>query len=382
MKYFLIAGEASGDMHGSNLMKGIIKTDPSAEFMYYGGDKMQEVGGTLAKHYNELALMGIWEAFKNLKKFKGFLDTCKKEINSFHPDVLILIDYAGFNLRIAKFGKKNQIPVYYYILPKLWAWGKSRAGKIRRFVDNLFVILPFEVNFYKKLNIHSEFYGNPVIDVIDSFLSSYNESKDSFKKRHNLSEKPIVALLAGSRKLEIDLCLPAMIKATQDFPEYQFVLAGAASIQKEYYDRYTKSDEIRMVYDETYPLLKHAYAAVVTSGTATLETGLMNVPEVVIYKTSNASFYIGQFFILLRVIHVKFFCLINIILDRLLVKEFLQFRLSGKIKKELKSVLDDQIYREKILSGYKEVRNLLGNSGASDRVAQHMVESLKTKTTF
>ncbi len=380
MKYFLIAGEASGDLHGSNLMKGIVKADSKAEFMFYGGEKMQEVGGMLAKHYNELALMGIWEAFKNLKKFRGYINTCKEEIRSYNPDVLILIDYAGFNLRIARYGKQNHIPVYYYILPKLWAWGKSRANRIRRFVDKMFVILPFEVNFYKELNIHSEFYGNPVTDVIDSFLKSYDESIDSFKKRHHLDEKPIVALLAGSRKLEIDLCLPEMIKATAEFPGYQFVLAGATSIPEDYYNRYLQGNNIVLVYDETYPLLKHAYAAVVTSGTATLETGLMNVPEVVIYKTSNASFYIGQFFILLNVIHVKFFCLINIILDRLLVKEFLQFHLAGKIKNELNAVLENQKYRERILKGYEEVKIILGKPGVSDRVAHRMVDLLKNKT--
>ena len=376
----MIAGEASGDLHGSNLMKGILKKDPSAEFMVYGGEKMQSAGGVLAKHYKDLALMGIWEAFKNLKKFKGFIETCKKEIIEFNPDVLILIDYAGFNLRIAKFGKQNNFPVFFYISPKLWAWGKSRSKKIKRYVDQLFVILPFEVDFYKKLRINAEYFGNPVIDVIASFNENYSESSESFRIRHKLDDRPIIALLAGSRKLEIDLCLPEMIEASEKFPEYLFVLAGAPSIQQKYYQKYLEDNNIRFVYDETYPLLKHSYSAIVTSGTATLETGLMNIPEVVIYKTSNASFYIGQFFILLGVIHVKFFCLVNIILNKLLVREFLQFNLSRKIEKELREILLKNDYRDKILSGYEEVRNLLGKPGVSDRIAERMIGLLKNST--
>lgn len=376
MKYFLIAGEASGDLHGSNLMKGILKADPSAEFRFYGGEKMQSVAGTMAKHYKELALMGIWEVLRSLKKFKGFIETCKEEINSFNPEVLILIDYAGFNLRIAKYGKQKQIPVYYYISPKLWAWGKSRAKRIKRYVQRMFVILPFEVEFYKKLGIKSEFYGNPVTDVIDEFNRQYSETAETFRTRNNLDKRPVIALLAGSRRQEIDLCLPKMLEVSKEFPGYQFALAGAPSITKEYYKKYLGGNDIQLVYDETYQLLKHAFAAVVTSGTATLETALMNIPEVVIYKTSSASFYIGQFFIMLGVIHVKFFCLVNIILNRMLVKEYLQFNLSKKIKTELKNILEDKSHREKILRGYEEMKSLLGKSGVSDFIAQRMVDTL------
>ncbi|MFO7655796.1 MAG: lipid-A-disaccharide synthase [Bacteroidales bacterium] len=374
MKYFLIAGEASGDLHGSNLMKGILKSDTEAVFRFYGGEKMLAAGGTMARHFKELALMGIWEVFKNLKKFSGFIEECKADILKFEPDVLILIDYAGFNLRIAKFGKHNNIPVFYYISPKLWAWGKSRAIRIRRYVDRMFVILPFEVAFYKKLRIEAAYYGNPVVDVIEEFKANYHETKEVFRARHQIGEKPVIALLAGSRKQEIDLCLPLMINASKAFTGFSFVLAGASSIPEDYYKHFLEGTGIHLVYDETYPLLKHAFAAVVTSGTATLETALMNVPEVVIYKTSNASFYLGQFFIMLGVIHVKFFCLVNIILDRMHVKEFLQFNLSDKIKKELKRIVDDEVYRKKILDGYTEMKDMLEKPVVSERVAKKMVE--------
>jgi lipid-A-disaccharide synthase len=376
MKYFLIAGEASGDLHGSNLMKGIQKVDDAAEFRCYGGAKMQAAGGMLLKHYQELALMGIWEVLKNIRKFKGFIDTCKEEIKYFKPDVLILIDYAGFNLRIARFGKQEQIPVYYYISPKLWAWGKSRFRRIRRFVSRMIVILPFEVDFYGKLGIKADFFGNPVVDEIDEFNRSYLETTDEFRTKHELDEKPIIALLAGSRKQEIDLCLPEMMKIIDQFPDYQFIIAGARSIQKAYYDRFLKEQKIRLVYDETYPLLKNAVAAVVTSGTATLETALFNVPQIVVYKTSNATFYLGQFFIFLGVIHVKFFSLANIILDRKLVKEILQFRLSSRIINELKAILHRKSRCNEILSGYTEISKSLMRPGVSDRIASSMVQSL------
>ncbi len=376
MKYFLIAGEASGDLHGSNLMKGILKTDPEAAFRCYGGERMQTAGGILVRHYQDLALMGIWEVFKNIRKFKGYIDGCKEDIRNFKPDVLILIDYAGFNLRIAKFGKQEQIPVYYYISPKLWAWGKSRYRKIRRYVDRMTVILPFEVDFYIKLGIKAEFFGNPVIDEIAEFEHSYSESQDEFRTRHSLGDKPIIALLAGSRKQEIDLCLPEMLKITSQFPGYLFVVAGARSIPKNYYAKFLKDYQTRLVYDETYPLLKNAIAAVVTSGTATLETALFKVPQVVVYKTSNATFYAGQIFILLGVIHVKFFSLVNIISGRELVKELLQFRLSPRIQNELEAILNRESQRIKILKGYEEIRMSLMHPGVSDRIASSMVESL------
>ncbi|MBN2213519.1 MAG: lipid-A-disaccharide synthase [Bacteroidales bacterium] len=376
MKYFLIAGEASGDLHGSNLIKGIRKADSDAVFRCYGGEKMEAAGGILVKHYRELALMGIWEVIKHIRKFKGFIENCKEEIRNFRPDVLILIDYAGFNLRIAKFGKQEQIPVYYYISPKIWAWGKSRSRKIRRFVERMIVILPFEVDFYRKLGINAEFFGNPVVDEIAGFNRSYHESAEEFRLKHKLTGKPIIALLAGSRKQEIDLCLPPMLEAVDRFPDYQLVLAGAPSVPREYYDRFLKNQDIRLVYDETYPLLKNATAAVVTSGTATLEAALLDVPQVVIYKAGNVTYYLGQLFILLGVIHVKFFSLVNIILERELVKEILQFRITKRIISELKDILENENYRKKITKGYEEIRSLLKHSGVSDRIASSIVPSL------
>ena len=379
MKYYLIAGEASGDLHASNLMKEILAFDKEADFRFYGGDKMKAVGGSLVKHYRELALMGIIEVFKNLRKFAGFLNDCKNDVLEFHPDVLILIDYSGFNLRMAKAVRKYRIPVYYYITPKLWAWGKSRAKKIRRYVDKVFVILPFEVEFFKKLNIKAQFFGNPVADEISNFSKAYKETGEEFRSKNKLDDKQIIALLAGSRIQEINLCLPEMIEAAKKISGYQFVIAGASSIPRDYYDSFIEKTGIRLVYDQTYALLKHSYAAVVTSGTATLETALLNIPQVVIYKTSSGTYSLGQFFIKLGVIHVKFFSLVNIILDRELVKELLQYNLVDSIIPELSQLLNSDERRKEILDGYDEMKGLLGGQGASKRVAEEIVGLLSGK---
>lgn len=379
MKYYLISGEPSGDLHAANLIQEIQKADPGSQFRYYGGDNMERAGGTLVKHYRELAIMGIWEVIKSLKKFSDFIKDCRNDILNYKPDVVILIDYAGFNLRIAKLMKEAGIPVYYYITPKIWAWGKSRYKKIKKNVDKVIVILPFEIGFYKKLGIKADYFGNPVIDHIDSFNKNYTETRESFLQRNNLEDKPIFALLAGSRKQEIDLCLPEMLEAAQKFNGYQFVIAGAPSVSLDYYSPFIENTNIKIVYDQTYPLLKHSFAAVVTSGTATLETALMNVPEVVIYKTSNASFYIGQILILFGVIHVKFFSLVNIILDREVVKELLQFRLSKNIYNELLLLIDGK-HRNSIIKGYDEIKTLLENPGVSERVANFIVDSLNKKS--
>jgi len=376
MKYYLIAGEASGDLHGSNLMKEILNNDSNAVFRFYGGDKMQAVGGTLVKHYRELALMGILEALRNLRKFAGYLKDCKMDMLDFKPDVVILIDYAGFNLRIARVAKKYGLPVYYYIMPKLWAWGKSRAVRIRRNVSRVFVILPFEVGFYQKLGIDAQYFGNPVLDETARFEKNYTETAELFRKKNNLTGKPIIALLAGSRKQEIDLCLPEMVKVSERYHEYQFVVAGAPSTQQEYYNIFLHRSGIKLVYDQTYALLKHSSAAIVTSGTATLETALLNIPQAVLYKTSKGTFYLGQIFIALGIIHVKYFSLVNIILDKELVKEYLQFSLSDKISGELNQLLTNEDRRRTILEGYRKMKNLLGEQGASARVARIIVEEI------
>lgn len=376
MKYYLISGEPSGDLHAANLIKAIQKTDTDSDFRYYGGDNMKNAGGTLVKHYRELAIMGIWEVIKNLKKFAGYIEDCKKDIVNYSPDVVILIDYAGFNLRIARQMKKLKIPVYYYITPKLWAWGKSRARKIRKYVDKVIVILPFEVDFYKKLNIKAKFFGNPVVDNIDSFKKNYSKTTDEFKSQNNLSSKPIIALLAGSRKQEIDLCLPEMLKAVKDIPGYEYVIAGASSIPLDYYKPFTEGTDVKIVYDQTYQLLSHSYAAVVTSGTATLETALLQVPQVVIYKTSNITYNLGQVFILIGIIHVKFFSLVNIILDREVVKELLQYNLSENIKTELLEIINNNKRRTNILNGYSQISKIIEEPGVSARVAEEITTSL------
>ena len=375
MKYYIIAGEASGDMHGANLMKNIIEHDPDADFRFFGGDMMKSIGGTLVRHYSDISYMGIWEVLKNIGKISRNVLFCKGDIKKYDPDVIILIDYAGFNLRIAKFAKINNLKVYYYILPKLWAWGKSRARKIRKYVDKRFVILPFEVSFYNQLNINVEFCGNPLVDEIENYKRR-TPSLNDFRNINRLSEKPVIALLAGSRKQEIDRCLPEMIAITKYYPDYQFIVAGAISIKEDYYIQFLNKTNIKLVHNQTYQLLTQSTAAVVTSGTATLETALFNVPQVVIYKTSSFNYYFGQILVLLKIIHVKFFSLVNIILDKEAVKEILQFKLADKIKKELDKILFDSSYRDKMVKNYAELRSIIGKPEASRQVAARIVNSL------
>ncbi len=375
MKYYIIAGEASGDMHGANLMKNIIKHDAEADFRFFGGEMMKSAGDTLVRHYSDLSYMGIWEVLKNIGKISGNVLFCKRDIKNFNPDVIILIDYAGFNLRIAKFAKANNLRVYYYILPKLWAWGKSRAKKIRKYVDKRFVIFPFEVSFYDHLGINVEFYGNPLVDEIEDFKTRMASLED-FRNINRLSDKPVIALLAGSREQEIDRCLPEMIAITKYYPGYQFVVAGALSIKEEYYNKFLNKTGIKLVHNRTYQLLTQSAAAVVTSGTATLETALFNVPQVVIYKTSGFNYYFGQILVLLKIINVKFFSLVNIILNKEAVKELLQFRLAGKIKTELDKILFDKDYRDEMVKNYAELRNIIGKPEASRHIAARIVSSL------
>lgn len=375
MKYYIIAGEASGDMHGANLMKHILENDADADFRFFGGDMMKSVGGSLVRHYSEMSYMGIWEVIRNIGKISRNVSLCKKDIIYFNPDLIILIDYAGFNLRIAKYAKAHNLKVYYYILPKLWAWGKSRVKKIRKYVDKRFVILPFEVGFYNQLNINVEFFGNPLVDEIENF-KRYSISSKDFRNINKLSDKPIIALLAGSRKQEINRCLPEMIAITKHYPDYQFVVAGAVSIEKEYYNQILHNTNVKIVHNQTYPLLTQSSAAVVTSGTATLETALFNVPQVVIYKTSGFTYYFGQLLILIKVIYLKFFSLVNIILNKEAVKELLQFRLAENIRKELDKILFDKNYKEEMIKNYTELRNIIGKPEASKQIAQRIVDSL------
>ncbi len=363
MKYYLIAGEASGDLHGSKLMQGLKISDPEAEFRYFGGDLMVEEGGTLVRHYGQTAVMGLFKVIFNLRKISGNLRFCKQDIIDYQPDALILIDYSGFNLRIAKFARPAGLRVIYYISPKVWVWDRKRVYTIRKNVDKMYVILPFEVDFYKQYDYAVEYVGNPIVDAVEESMDSRVE-QDEFRSRNGLGSGPIIALLAGSRKEEIKHCLPEMLAVINEFPGYRFVIAGAPSISPEYYARFTGDSQVDIVFDQTYDLLMHAEAAVVTSGTATLETALFKVPEVVIYKVGELTYFIGRQFV-----KPKYFSLVNLILDREVVKEFLQYRLRHNIALELHRMLEDETYRLVMLDNYRKLRDRLGEPGAYKRLA-------------
>jgi lipid-A-disaccharide synthase len=368
MRYYLIAGEASGDLHGSILMKALKRKDREAEFRFYGGDLMQAAGGQLVKHYREMAFMGFMDVLANIRTITRNLRICKKDILNFNPHVLILIDYAGFNLRIAGFSYKNSIKTLFYISPKVWAWKKKRIKKLKKYIQKLFVIFPFEVEYFRENGLEVEFYGNPLMDSMAQFRKS-SQSGTDFRKENSLPEKPIVALLCGSRSHEVKRTLPEMIKASEEYPEYQFIVAGAPSIPKDNYDRILKDSGIKVVFNKTYNLLENSYAAVVTSGTATLETALFRVPQVVIYKTGYLTYQIGRLFV-----KIRFFSLVNLIANREVVKEFLQFDLSRKIITELRIICKDQQKRQELLDGYEQIIASLGGEGTSDRIAKRIWE--------
>ena len=368
MRYYLIAGEASGDLHGSNLMKALKETDAQAEFRYYGGDLMQAAGGSLVKHYREMAFMGFIDVLVNIRTIIKNMQLCKKDILQFSPDALILIDYAGFNLRIAGFSYRNSIRTFFYISPKVWAWKKKRIIKLKKYIHKLFVIFPFEVEYFRKNGLEVEFYGNPLLDALSQFKNSEASVAD-FRKENGISGKPVVALIGGSRRHEISRCLPEMVKASKEFPEYEFVVAGTAAIPKEHYNKILQGSNIKIIFNQTYQLLQNAYAAVVTSGTATLETALFRVPQVVIFKTGTFTYHIGKFFV-----KIRFFSLVNLIAGREVVKELLQFNLSGDIAVELKRICQDKIRRNEILEGYDQIISSLGSEGTSNRIAKRIWE--------
>jgi lipid-A-disaccharide synthase len=371
VKYYLIAGEASGDLHGSNLMRGLKGVDPHAQFRYFGGDFMKEQGGDLVMHYRHGAFMGIWEVVKNLGTISKNLNLCKSDIRKWQPDVVILIDYAGFNLKIAAHARILQIPVFYYISPKVWVWKESRVKKIKELVDRMFVIFPFEVDFYKKHHYKAYFAGNPLIDAIEEKMTMLPDEVQ-FRTKNNLPDKRIIALVPGSRKQEIELCLPEMLRAVEKFPQYQVVIAGAPSMSAANYQSILRDKNIPVLFGQTYDILKNARAAVVTSGTATLETALLNVPQVVCYKAGTITYEIGR-----HIVKVKFFSLVNIIMDQEVVKELLQKDLSRRISEELEKLLHDEQYRSEMFENYKQLRAICGGSGASRRVAEMMMNELK-----
>jgi len=375
MRYYLIAGEASGDLHGSNLMKELKKSDNDADFRFFGGDLMQNVGGQLVKHYREMAFMGFVNVLLNIRTIKRNMDFCQRDLLEYKPDVLILIDYPGFNLRIAEFAKQNNIKVYYYISPKLWAWKEYRVKKIRAFVDEMFTIFPFETAFYKKHGIEVNYVGNPLMDSIAEFREKAL-TKSDFSEKNMLDERPVVALLAGSRVQEIKRMLPFMVKIACEFPEFQFVVAGVKNVDKDLYELHLKNSGLKIIFEQTYDLLNNAHTALVASGTAALETALFNVPQTVIYKVEGGWFthFIFKNFVF-KLVGVS---LPNIIMDRVIVKEYIQLNMTLKnVKEEMKKLLFDDTYRKNILSDYKKLKDFMGDPGCSKRAADKMISLLK-----
>ena len=378
MRYYLIVGEASGDLHASHLMRSLQAVDSAAEFRFFGGDLMTAVGGTRVKHFKELAYMGFIPVLLHLRTIFRNMAFCKKDIVEWAPDVVILVDYPGFNLNIATFVKsKTRIPVYYYISPKIWAWKEYRIKNIKRDVDELFSILPFEVDFFEKKHHYPIHYvGNPTADEVRSFLSTYNEGFEQFCKANALqADKPILALLAGSRRQEIKDNLPAMMQVAARFPQYQAVLAGAPSIADEYYEGFIRGSQVRLVKNQTYPLLAHSTAALVTSGTATLETALFNVPQVVCYKTPVPRLIRFAFN---HIIKVEYISLVNLIMNKEVVSELFADRFTiDNIAHCLQTLLPGGEARQEMLNNYALLQKVLGNDVAPDNAAKLMYGMLK-----
>lgn len=363
MKYYLVAGEASGDLHGANLMKALKEKDPQAEFRFFGGDLMLAEGGQLVKHYADMAFMGFAEVVINLRTILKNLKFCKDDIAAWQPDVLVLIDFPGFNLKIAEFAKTNGILVCYYISPKVWAWNQKRVLRIKRIVDHLFCILPFEVDFYKQWGMEVDYVGNPLLDAVAAF-----KPDPDFRQHHQLSDKKIIALLPGSRRQEISRLLPDMVAAAKKWPDYEFIAAGAPSFEQTYYDQYLNSTGIKVLFNATYDLLNIAHAAIVASGTATLETALFSVPQIVVYKGNPVSITIAR-----ALVKIRFISLVNLIMDDSVVKELIQQDCNPqKINEELSLILDGD-YRDKMLDKYKILHEKMGKPGASEKTADLII---------
>ncbi|GAB3900327.1 lipid-A-disaccharide synthase [Larkinella knui] len=370
MTYYLIAGERSGDLHGGNLIKAIGRYDSQARFRAWGGEQMEEAGATLVRHYREMAFMGFLEVVQNLGTIRRNLRDCQQDVLTTRPDVLILIDYAGFNLRMARFAKKHGIRVFYYISPKVWAWNQKRALKIKAVVDQLFVIFPFEVDFYKKYEYKVDYVGNPLMDAIAGF-----QIDPEFRKKNGLSDKPIIALLPGSRHQEVSIMLPMMMETIPHFPDYQFVVSGVSNLPESLYTESMQGfPTTPVVVDAAYDLLSVADAALVTSGTATLETALLNVPEVVCYKMSWVTYQVAS-----RLIAVPYISLVNLILRREAVRELKQYELTTEnLVQELTKILPGGSEHERQRADYAELREKVGGPGASDRAGELMVSYLRT----
>lgn len=374
MRYFLIAGEASGDLHGSNLVRELKLQDPQAQFRFFGGDLMAaQAGVPPVKHYSEMAFMGFVRVLMNLRKIGRNMEQCKADIVDFKPDVVILIDFAGFNLRIAEFAKSLGLKTVFYISPKIWAWKQNRIKKIKKYIDKMLTILPFETEFYARFDYPVEYVGNPILDAIEEFRSGDHQTEADFRKANNLTDKPIIGLLAGSRKQEVDFMLPVMIEVSRQFPEYQFVISGAPGLDRDYYTKVIDADcNIPIVFGQTYNLLKFSRAALVTSGTATLETALFGVPEAVLYRISAPDFLylIGR-----KLLKVKWISLANLIVDREIIRELVQMDCNPRtIAGELRKILDDEQYDADFQRNYAELRQRMGSAGASQRAAQAVIK--------
>ncbi len=376
MRYYLIAGEASGDLHGSNLMKGILKADPEAQFRFWGGDRMAEVGGkeNLAKHYKQTSFFGVTEIIRNLRTILSQLSECKKDLVEFAPDVLICIDYPGFNFKMAKFAHGQGIRTFYYISPKVWAWKERRVELIRKHVDRLFIIFPFEVEYFRQRGIEAIYEGNPLMDSIAQTLATL-PTKEEFWRENGLDGRPVVALLAGSRKSEVRRNMEFMVGLSKAHPEWQFVVAGVGWLSREMYDEFTAGSDVKVLIDKTYGVLHYADAAVVCSGTATLETALIGAPEVVCYRMDEFSYRVAKAFV--KIGHIS---LVNIIMGREVVRELLQHDMTiENASEELKAIIAGGTKHPRMMNDYSELRAIVGGEGASERFAARMVEILKSK---
>ncbi|RSK23911.1 lipid-A-disaccharide synthase [Hymenobacter metallilatus] len=368
MKYYLIAGERSGDFHAANLMRSLREQDPEAEFRCWGGDMMQAAGGTLVHHYQEMAIMGFWEAATSILKFRGYLKECQKDLLAYQPDVVILVDYAGFNMRVAKFAKAAGLKIFYYISPKIWAWNQGRVHQVKALVDKMFVILPFEEEFYQRFDYKVDYIGNPTADAVAEF-----QKTEDFYERNDLDPlRPIIAVLPGSRKQEIEEMLYEMVAILPPFLDYQFIVAGVDNLDRNYYANFERNN-VRILFDQTYDLLAHATAALVTSGTATLETALFDVPQVVCYRTSAVSYAISK-----AVIKVPHISLVNLIAGREVVKELIQGEFNARnLVTELKKITADEQFIAQQKAGYAQIREKLGQQRAANKAAKLMVGYLK-----
>jgi lipid-A-disaccharide synthase len=376
VKYYLIAGEASGDLHGSALMKSLKDKDPDASFRFLGGDRMKQQGGVLVRHYQDMAYMGAIEVLLNLRKIRHNMELARKDILDYAPDVLILIDYPGFNIKMAEFAHHHNIRVFWFIAPKVWAWKEWRVKKLRSFVDHIFTILPFETEFFRKHGIEVHYVGNPLIDAIENARQNFR-SREVFLKDNQIPDKPLVALLPGSRVQEIRNMLPVMTRVAIDFPGCQFVVSGADAIDPKLYSRYLSGSSIPVLYGQTYEMVHHSEAALVASGTATLETALLRVPQTVLYKMIGGKIFYWLFRkIFLKVPYVS---LPNLVLGKCVIREFIMDEMRyEKVKPELQKLLNDRKYTELIVGDYDTIREKMGSPGAADRTAGIMFRLLKS----